>query len=105
MGRKRERDGSSSEAGAVCATGFAHMIRASTAARVNGARMFGSEGSSYLDREEVTARVLDVVKKFDKVDGSKVTPTSNFKTDLGLDSLDETEVVMAFEEEFSVDIP
>lgn len=74
-------------------------------ARVSHTHIYMCRGSSYLDREEVTARVLDVVKKFDKVDGSKVTPTSNFKTDLGLDSLDETEVVMAFEEEFSVDIP
>ena len=53
----------------------------------------------------MTARVIEVVKKFDKVDQSKVTPTSNFKADLGLDSLDETEVVMAFEEEFNIDIP
>ena len=48
---------------------------------------------------------MEVVKKFDKVEQSKVTPTSNFKSDLGLDSLDETEVVMAFEEEFNIDIP
>ena len=53
----------------------------------------------------MTARVMEVVKKFDKVEQSKVTPTSNFKSDLGLDSLDETEVVMAFEEEFNIDIP
>ena len=48
---------------------------------------------------------MEVVKKFDKVDQSKVTPTSHFKNDLGLDSLDETEIVMAFEEEFNMDIP
>ncbi len=32
-------------------------------------------------------------------------PTSSFGGDLGLDSLDAVEVVMAFEEEFSVEIP
>lgn len=67
------------------------------------ANRFHSGG--YLNRDDVTARVMEVVKKFDKVEQSKVTPTSNFKSDLGLDSLDETEVVMAFEEEFNIDIP
>ena len=65
----------------------------------------GPAHSGYLNRDDVTARVIEVVKKFDKVDQSKVTPTSNFKADLGLDSLDETEAVMAFEEEFNIDIP
>jgi NADH dehydrogenase (ubiquinone) 1 alpha/beta subcomplex 1 len=34
-----------------------------------------------------------------------VTPASSFSGDLGLDSLDAVEVVMALEEEFSVEIP
>ncbi|RVW70179.1 Acyl carrier protein 2, mitochondrial [Vitis vinifera] len=34
-----------------------------------------------------------------------VTPTANFQTDLGLDSLDAVEVVMALEEEFGFEIP
>jgi NADH dehydrogenase (ubiquinone) 1 alpha/beta subcomplex 1, acyl-carrier protein len=34
-----------------------------------------------------------------------VTPTSTFQGDLGLDSLDTVEVVMALEEEFSIEIP
>ena len=48
---------------------------------------------------------MNVVKNFDKVDAKKVTPTATFKTDLGLDSLDAVEVVMAMEEEFSIEIP
>lgn len=35
----------------------------------------------------------------------QVTPSSSFQKDLGLDSLDTVEVVMAFEEEFAVEIP
>ena len=35
----------------------------------------------------------------------QVTPAANFQKDLGLDSLDVVEVVMAFEEEFGVEIP
>ncbi|KAK9908238.1 hypothetical protein WJX75_004658 [Coccomyxa subellipsoidea] len=50
-------------------------------------------------------RVLNVVKNFDKVEPSKVTPMASFQKDLGLDSLDTVEVVMAFEEEFAVEIP
>ena len=34
-----------------------------------------------------------------------MTPTVHFQKDLGLDSLDVVEVVMAFEEEFGVEIP
>lgn len=39
------------------------------------------------------------------MNGSKVTPAARFKEDLDLDSLDAVEVVMAIEEEFSVEIP
>jgi acyl carrier protein len=35
----------------------------------------------------------------------QLTPTSSFTTDLGLDSLDAVEVVMAIEEEFAIEIP
>lgn len=34
-----------------------------------------------------------------------MTPTAKFTSDLGLDSLDTVEVVMAFEEEFGIEIP
>ena len=49
--------------------------------------------------------MMGVVKNFAKVDAGKVTPTSAFAPDLGLDSLDTVEVVMAMEEEFAVEIP
>ena len=39
------------------------------------------------------------------VDAEKVGPTASFKDDLGADSLDLFELVMAFEEEFGVNIP
>jgi len=48
---------------------------------------------------------MEVVKAFDKVEASSVTPTSKFSTDLGLDSLDAVEVVMAIEDEFAIEIP
>ena len=39
------------------------------------------------------------------VDPSKVTPDANFIDDLGADSLDTVELIMAFEEEFGIEIP
>lgn len=66
-------------------------------------RSFASGG--FLPKDEVSSRVLDVVKNFQNVDPAKVTPTSHFINDLGLDSLDTVEMVMAFEDEFAVEIP
>ncbi|GKB32721.1 acyl carrier protein 3, mitochondrial [Tanacetum coccineum] len=59
-------------------------------------------GSSH---DEVKARVIGLVKKFDKTEASKVTELADFQKDLSLDSLDRVELVMAFEQEFSIEIP
>ncbi|XP_066349045.1 acyl carrier protein 2, mitochondrial-like [Miscanthus floridulus] len=73
-----------------------------------GRRWMSSEDAkgSFLDKSEVTERIIKVVKSFLKIDDpSKVTPDAHFKNDLGLDSLDAVEVVMALEEEFRFEIP
>ncbi|WIA13362.1 hypothetical protein OEZ86_006632 [Tetradesmus obliquus] len=62
-------------------------------------------GGQHLDKDEVTSRVIDVTKHFEKIDPAKVNPAAHFEKDLGLDSLDVVELVMAFEEEFAVEIP
>ncbi|KAK6269167.1 hypothetical protein QUC31_013327 [Theobroma cacao] len=54
---------------------------------------------------QIMDRVIGLVKKYDKIDASKVTETADFQKDLCLDSLDRVELVMAFEEEFSFEIP
>ncbi|KAL0951076.1 hypothetical protein HGRIS_007814 [Hohenbuehelia grisea] len=64
-----------------------------------------SAASGGLERDVVEARVLDVLKGFEKVDPAKLTTSASFAKDLGLDSLDAVEVVMAVEEEFSIEIP
>ncbi|KAI0098464.1 acyl carrier protein [Daldinia grandis] len=67
-------------------------------------RMY-SAGSG-LKKEEVEGRILNILQNFDKVnDPSNLKPTAHFANDLGLDSLDTVEVVMAIEEEFSIEIP
>ncbi|CAJ1966490.1 unnamed protein product [Cylindrotheca closterium] len=60
---------------------------------------------TFLDAGDVTSRILEVVKNFDQVDGNKVTEKVKFTEDLGLDSLDVVEVVMAIEDEFAIEIP
>ena len=64
-----------------------------------------SSHDAHLTRDEVLDRVLDVLKSHPKVDPSKVTPEAHFEKDLGLDSMDTVEVVMAIEEEFKLEIP
>ena len=60
--------------------------------------------ATYISKADAEARVMAVVKDFGKVDPAKVTGTSDFVKDLGLDSLDTVELVMAFEEEFMVEL-
>ncbi|KAK3432250.1 hypothetical protein EUGRSUZ_E03854 [Eucalyptus grandis] len=55
--------------------------------------------------DQIVDRVVRLVKKFDKIDASKVTETADFQKDLSLDSLDKVELVMALEQEFSIEIP
>jgi acyl carrier protein len=54
---------------------------------------------------DVAARVKKIVIEHLGVDEDKVVPEASFIDDLGADSLDTVELVMAFEEEFSVEIP
>ena len=54
---------------------------------------------------DVAERVKKIVVEHLNVDAEKVTDTASFIEDLGADSLDTVELVMAFEEEFGVEIP
>jgi acyl carrier protein len=53
----------------------------------------------------VEEKVREIVSKQLGVDQEKVTPEASFMDDLGADSLDTVELVMAFEEAFSIEIP
>ncbi|RFU77984.1 acyl carrier [Trichoderma arundinaceum] len=69
-----------------------------------GVRMYSAGGS--LNKEEVEGRIMSLLQGFDKVnDAANIKSTAHFANDLGLDSLDTVEVVMAIEEEFSIEIP
>ena len=54
---------------------------------------------------ETADRVKKIVVEHLGVEAEKVTENASFIDDLGADSLDTVELVMAFEEEFSVEIP
>ncbi len=55
--------------------------------------------------EDVFERVKKVTVEELGVKDEEVVPTASFTEDLGADSLDVVELVMAFEEEFGIDIP
>ena len=54
---------------------------------------------------DIEARVKEIITEQLGVDPSEVTPNASFVNDLGADSLDTVELVMALEEEFGIDIP
>lgn len=54
---------------------------------------------------DIEAKVKEIIVQQLGVDAEKVTMEASFVDDLGADSLDTVELVMAFEEEFGVEIP
>jgi len=54
---------------------------------------------------DTLTRVTNLVAKQLDIDVKNVQPESRFQEDLGADSLDQVEMVMAFEEEFGIEIP
>lgn len=54
---------------------------------------------------DVSAKVQGIVSEHLGIDADKVTESASFIDDLGADSLDTVELVMAFEEEFGIEIP
>lgn len=55
--------------------------------------------------KSIEDRVKDIIVEQIGVNPEQVTPTASFIDDLGADSLDTVELVMAFEEEFGVEVP
>ncbi|HLA48252.1 MAG: acyl carrier protein [Nitrospinae bacterium RIFCSPLOWO2_12_39_16] len=53
----------------------------------------------------VEQKVKEIIVEQLGVEDSEVTPTASFVNDLGADSLDIVELVMAFEEAFDIEIP
>jgi acyl carrier protein len=58
-----------------------------------------------MSREEILLKVQKIVSEQLGVDTAEVKPEASFANDLGADSLDTVELVMALEEEFDIEIP
>ncbi|MEG4812641.1 acyl carrier protein [Microcoleus sp. F8-D3] len=58
-----------------------------------------------MSQDDIFARVQKIVAEQLEVEKSEVKPEANFANDLGADSLDTVELVMALEEEFDIEIP
>jgi acyl carrier protein len=57
------------------------------------------------DMANLESRVKDIIAEELGVEREKLTAEASFMEDLGADSLDTVELVMAFEKEFDLDIP
>ena len=58
-----------------------------------------------MSQEAIYEKVRSIVAEQLSVDAGEVKPESNFQNDLGADSLDTVELVMALEEEFDIEVP
>jgi len=59
----------------------------------------------FMAEKTIEEKVKDIIVEQLGVTPEQVTPTASFIEDLGADSLDTVELVMAFEEEFNVEVP
>ncbi len=58
-----------------------------------------------MSKADILDKVQKIVAEQLGVEASEVTPQASFANDLGADSLDTVELVMALEEEFDIEIP
>ena len=58
-----------------------------------------------MSEKSIEEKVKDIIVEQLGVNPEQVTPTASLIEDLGADSLDTVELVMAFEEEFGVEVP
>ncbi len=58
-----------------------------------------------MDRNEIQSKVIAIIVEQLGIEEADIKEESNFIDDLGADSLDTVELVMAFEEEFDLEIP
>ncbi len=58
-----------------------------------------------MDMKQLEEKVKDIIVEELGVERDKLTAEASFMEDLGADSLDTVELVMAFEKEFDIDIP
>ncbi len=80
--------------------------------RISGQNLFKElqlkinvKGGSEMEREKILKQVSDIIAEKLSIAVSEITENASFVDDLGADSLDTVELVMDFEEKFSLEIP
>jgi acyl carrier protein len=68
-------------------------------------RATNTNRTNFMAEKSIEEKVKDIIVEQLGVNPEQVTPQASFIEDLGADSLDIVELVMAFEEEFSVEVP
>src|SRR6186997_3701258 len=103
---------SPSTAGCTCSgafQGIGRSLQGRSSKPLGSFRRNDPNGNRFTYEWEGTVAVADKVKSIIVeqlgVDEEEVTPDASFVDDLGADSLDTVELVMAFEEEFGIEIP
>jgi len=82
---------------------WSHSLKSEGESCIKSIAVLDSDNDySILENEE---KVIQIVVEELALDHNEVTPDANFIEDLGADSLDVVELVMAFEEEFGLEIP
>jgi len=66
---------------------------------------FDKTNTQPMSEKTISEKVKDIIVEQLGVNPEQVTDTASFIEDLGADSLDTVELVMAFEEEFGVEVP
>ncbi|XP_066599554.1 acyl carrier protein, mitochondrial isoform X2 [Prorops nasuta] len=79
------------------------LVSQDVKSRVKQVRHYSHKDPLTLDI--IQQRVSLVLKLFDKINPDKVTKDAHIMNDLGLDSLDHVEIIMAIEDEFGLEIP
>jgi acyl carrier protein len=69
------------------------------------ARATNTNRTNFMAEKPIEEKVKDIIVEQLGVNPEQVTPQASFIEDLGADSLDIVEMVMAFEEEFGVEVP
>ena len=99
----RRRASSKSVRSAKCAS--AESVRSPAFAVAAGLQTGRRQSEGLEDIVAVADKVKSIIVEQLGVDEEEVTPDASFVDDLGADSLDTVELVMAFEEEFGIEIP
>ena len=68
-------------------------------------RGINTNRTNFMAEKSIEEKVKDIIVEQLGVNPEQVTPQASFIEDLGADSLDIVELVMAFEEEFGVEVP